>query len=282
MEPVPPEPGVYAPLPRVQLREGTDPASIVFPSLGYAAAAAESWRLFQRLQSEGALPPGARFQVSLPTPLAPVIAFVVPESQAPVEAAYEQRLATELETILGLVPHDSLAIQWDVAVEMALWEGVWKAHFVPLKEGILERLARMGGRVPARVELGYHLCYGDFGHQHFKQPGDTANLVEVARGILDRVTRPVSWIHMPVPRSRTDEAYFRPLAKLRTPPGTELYLGLVHRTDGLEGARMRIAAASRVVPAFGIATECGMGRRPPESVRPLLELHAELCGPIGG
>ena len=35
---------------------------------------------------------------------------------------------------------------------------------------------------------------------------------------------------------RDDDAYFAPLADLQLPAETELYLGLVHRQDGAEGA----------------------------------------------
>lgn len=48
-------------------------------------------------------------------------------------------------------------------------------------------------------------------------------------------------------------------------------------TDGAEGARHRIESARTFVEDFGIATECGFGRRPPEQVQPLLDLHAELA-----
>ena len=48
---------------------------------------------------------------------------------------------------------------------------------------------------------------------------------------------PISSPHLPVPRNRTDEVYFAPLRTLRLHPETELYLGLVHYTDGIEGTR---------------------------------------------
>jgi hypothetical protein len=38
-----------------------------------------------------------------------------------------------------------------------------------------------------------------------------------------------------------------------------------------------MATAAKVVPAFGIATECGFGRRPAETVTPLLQLHREAA-----
>lgn len=272
----------YAGLPQFRARPGVTPDDVTFGPLGYAAAAQESYAVFARLQAEGTIPAGVRFQVSLPTPLAPLVPFFsfAVESQAIIEPAYERQMLAELAEICAAIPHDRLAIQWDVAIEMAVWEGVWHAWFEgdDSESNIIARLARYGAAVPEGVELGYHLCYGDAGHQHFVQPKDTANLVRVANGIAAAVTRPIQWLHLPVPRDRDDAAFFAPLAGLRLHLETELYLGLVHTTDGVAGTQRRIAAAAAVVPTFGIATECGLGRRSPETVMPLLRLHADVTG----
>jgi hypothetical protein len=199
------------------------------------------------------------------------------DDQPRVEPAYEARLLTELDEICGAVPPQSLAIQWDVAIEVAIWEHFWPAHFADIKLGVVERLARLGNRIPAGVELGYHLCYGDYGHQHFKQPADATNLVEVANAVIAAVTRPIDWIHMPAPRDRDDAAYFAPLLGLNRAPDTELYLGLVHFTDGVTGGLRRVAAAAGAVTEFGIATECGLGRRPPTTIADLFRLHAAIA-----
>jgi hypothetical protein len=82
---------------------------------------------------------------------------------------------------------------------------------------------------------------------------------------------------MPVPINRHDDAYFAPLRELRLQPATGLYLGLIHFTDGVEGSRRRLAAARNVIADFGIATECGFGRRAPETLAQLLKIHAELA-----
>jgi len=78
---------------------------------------------------------------------------------------------------------------------------------------------------------------------------------------------------MPVPRDRSDDQYFAPLRDLKTPKATEIFLGLVHLTDGIDGTRKRMAVAQRYLPNFGIATECGFGRRSPAVVRELLILY---------
>lgn len=262
---------------RYRLRPDVAAGTVAFDRLGYADAARASYATFARLKEAGVIAPATRFQVCLPTPLAPVTSFLAPESRAAVEPAYEARLLAELAEICAAIPHGQLAIQWDTAIEFGILEGVMPTHLADPQREIVDRLVRLGAQVPADVELGYHLCYGDAGHQHFVQPRDTSRLVAVANAICAGVTRPVNWIHLPVPRDRDDAAYYAPLKDLRLHPETELYLGLVHYTDGLAGTQRRMAAAAEVVSEYGIATECGFGRRPAETVTPLLELHREAA-----
>ena len=64
--------------------------------------------------------------------------------------------------------------------------------------------------------------------------------MKVSNGITLGVTRVINWIHLPVPKARQDDSYFAPLANLEISPDTELYLGLIHASDGLSGARERV------------------------------------------
>jgi hypothetical protein len=103
-------------------------------------------------------------------------------------------------------------------------------------------------------------------------------MVEFANALARAITHKLAYIHMPVPAERTDDAFHRPFADLALPEVTELYLGVVHAKDGVDGARARIAAARRHVPEFGIATECGMARaRSQDTVLTLLKTHAAVC-----
>ncbi|MGI6877974.1 hypothetical protein [Microbacterium sp. gxy059] len=266
----------------LRVADGVDPREIRFPELGYARAARESYALFRRLREEGVIAPGMRFQVSLPTPLAVVGAFFPPEQRAAIEPAYREAMSREVEEILAAVPHEDLAVQWDLAVEFqiieelpggvaAWWDGAWA--------GVVERAAWGVDLVPHDVEVGLHLCYGDVAEKHFVEPRDAGNLVRFANAIADAARRVPAWVHLPVPIERDDDAFFSPLADLRLPEETELYLGLVHREDGAEGAQRRIAAAQRVVPRFGVATECGIGRAPAGTTEGILRTHAEVAAP---
>jgi hypothetical protein len=248
---------------------------VVFGDLGYAKAALESYATFRRLGEQGRISAGMRFQVSLPTPLAVVAQYIEASAQSAVEPPYRDRLLAEAREIMSAIPHGQLAVQWDVAVEFAVLEGVRRVHFQPVLEGVVERLRGLRAAIPSDVEMGFHLCYGDSGGKHFKEPADTSLLVKIANAISEDSPRPIQWIHMPVPKERDDSAYYAPLKNLKLRPETRLFLGLVHPGDGIEGTRRRMAMAARFVKDFGIATECGFGRRPPETVPDLLRIHAE-------
>jgi methionine synthase II (cobalamin-independent) len=207
-----------------------------------------------------------------------ISAFCVAEDQARIEPAYEAAMLREVRTICTTVPHDELAIQWDVCPEMVAWDGRLPrmSNLPDPKAAITERLKRISEAVPADVQLGFHLCYGDVDGKHFIEPVDAGKLVELANALASSIDRPITYIHMPVPIERTDEDYFKPLAALRLKPGTELFLGCVHAGDGVEGTRKRIEAARKYAPEFGVATECGMGRcKTPEVVVDLLQIHAD-------
>jgi SAM-dependent methyltransferase len=280
LEVVPPGPNSWRPLPRVRLADGARAESVTFGALGYADAALSSYRAFARLKRDGVVPVACRFQVCLPTPLAPISAFVVPEHQKLLEPVYEEQVLGELRIILQELPHDQLAIQWDTNFELGMLEGVFPVWFDDVKGGILERLLRISRHVPPDVQLGYHLCYGDVQHRHFKEPADAGRLVEVANALAASLGRPLNWIHLPVPRERLDEAYYAPLRDLRLRAESELYLGLLHHTDGVEGTRRRIEVAQRFVSGFGVATECGWGRRAAATIPDLLRIHVAVSAPV--
>lgn len=263
--------------PWYMLRPGINGRDIEFGPLGYAEAARASYDVFSRLKREGVIHRECRFQVSLPTPYNVIDQRILPSQRLTVEAPYEQRMIVEVDEISDAIPHPELAIQWDTAHEVQNLDGGRPHWFDNAEEGIVDRLVQLGNRVRQGIELGYHLCYGDFMHKHFVEPKDMGLMVRLANKLMGGVQRRVDWIHMPVPRSRTDEAYFAPLYHLKLTPDTRLYLGLIHFTDGIEGTRRRLEVAGRFVDDFGVATECGFGRRSPETIHDLLEIHRAIA-----
>jgi len=255
------------------LKPGRMLAAGALPPLGYEEAAHGAYAHYRRLRNAKVIPPGCRFMVALPSPYNVISWAIADPSRRAVEPAYEATLLRELDAICAAIPAADLAIQWDCAHDMQAFDGARIPWFEPAREGIIERLVRIGERVPAAVELGYHLCYGSFGGRHFVEPRDSGAMTELANGVLDELRRPLQFLHMPVPVERTDDAYFAPLEHLRLGSETTLSLGLVHATDTLEQARCRIRAARRFVPEFGVSAECGFGRLAREALPGLLDAH---------
>jgi hypothetical protein len=263
--------------PRYRIRAGVDPSDVRMDTTGLADTALKSYEIFRKLQAARKIPASMRFQVCLPTVAAFLNTHVLLKDHAAIEPPYRRALFADLGRISATVPHDELTVQWDISTEMAQWEGVRETHFDNVHEGVIDRLALHCNQVPVTVELGVHLCYGNFNLKHWREPESLANTVEVFNRLSERVRRPIAYVHMPVPIARSDDAYFAPLDGLRLKPETTLYLGLMHERDGVEGARRRIGAARKHIARFGIATECGFGERPAETVPDLLRLHAKVA-----
>ncbi len=264
----------------LRIADGVDPDDIVFGELGYAREARASHLDFVNAKERGELPQHVRFQVCLPTPLAVVSSFCAEQDCAAIERAYEKAMMAEVAAVCEAIPHRDLAIQWDVCHEMVFWDGQdyrgRPTRADVSNASILERMGRISRAVPADVELGIHLCYGDFEARHFVEPRDAARMVELANALGKAIAHPLAFVHMPVPISRTDDAFFRPLRDLDLSGATEVYLGVVHAGDGKEGTDKRIAAAAKHISGFGIACECGIARaRRPELVATILATHAQ-------
>lgn len=264
--------------PMLALAEGVTGDEISFGELGYAREARASYLDLQAAKKRGDFPDHVRLQVCLPTPFGVIYAFVVPRDVQEVEKAYERAMIAEVRAICDAIPHEHLCIQWDFCHEMIALDGQPQDWFPPQgasQKEIVNRMQRICAPVPADVELGIHICYGDFGAKHYIEPKDASRMVDVANDITKAIARPITYIHFPVPVARTDREYFAPFAGLNLKPETEVYMGLVHVSDGVEGVTKRIETAREFVPVFGIATECGIARaRTPDLVHRILDTYA--------
>ena len=266
-------------IPRLRIKPGATADPNTFET-GYAEMAMASWSLFEQLQKSGVIPAAVKFQISLPTPIAPTYNNMVPSDRPLLLPALTQHLTGEVAKIAAAIPNDRIAVQWDVCQEVLAWEGYYEEGPVDFHTETIDVLTRVGNAVPGAIELGYHLCYGSPADEHCVQPKDMAIMVEIANATGAGVARPIQFFHMPVPKGRTDDAYFAPLDNLRLHPETELYLGLIHHNDP-EGNVARLSAARRHTRVGGVATECGMARGDPARLPSLLAAHVRAVQPAG-
>jgi hypothetical protein len=272
-----------SPRTRYRLKAGHSVADVTFDNLFYADIAERSYADFARLKRAGKIPGHCRFQIDLVPAHSVIWLYLVDELHAPIDPVYNAALKGEIDKIAARLPHDEIAIQFDVASAVfARLERNDVSSYGSSKEETRANFARilteLGNHVPRDIELLFHFCYGDSNHKHVVEPTDMADMVALANLLTERIARPIDLIHMPVPRDRSDEAYFAPLNGLRLKPRTKLSLGLVHHTDGVAGTRKRLATAEKFVTDFSIATECGFGRRRLETIPELLRIHAEVAG----
>lgn len=241
--------------------------------------AIESYGAFRQAREEGAFPAHLRFQVCLPFPSSALNGFKADfAADYPIASrGFEDLVARELQRLLGQVPADDLAIQWDVCYEVLDLEGVvaWTSGDAWERfTGPVERLTRL---IPEETLVGYHLCYGTFPEWPMYEAGDLGLLVRMANYAVASSGRRVDWLHLAGPRylRSEDERFFRPLADL-APDDARVFLGIVLPIDGLSGLERRHRTASRFLADFGVAMYCGFGRQPGQDGMETMREHRRV------
>ena len=151
---------------RYTLRPGFTADDVRFDNLFYADIARQSYADFKRLKDAGRIPGGTKFQVDLVPAHSVIWLFLVDSLHATIDPLYNEAVKREVDKIAAAIPHDELAIQFDVASAVfarlerneASSYGRTKAE---MQETFGNIVVDLGNRVPADVDLLYHLCYGE-------------------------------------------------------------------------------------------------------------------------
>ena len=111
-------------IPQVKFKDGVDRAGVKFDT-PYADSAIESFALFDKLQQDGVIAAGVKFQISVATPLAPTYNYVSPRAKDDFLPVYTKYLLGEVARMLSALPAERIAVQWDVCQELLMWEGYY-------------------------------------------------------------------------------------------------------------------------------------------------------------
>jgi hypothetical protein len=266
------------------------PHDICWPDPGYATAYRNSYDIFAGLQRTGAIPGDVRFQVEYPTPVAVVTSAFVPQEWSRLTPSYAKVLHEDLARALGAIPHDRVAVQWDVCFEFWLLQG---RYGPPPEIGeIAATLASNVDLVPGDVPVGMHLCYGDAGHRHYRDPESLALQVQIVNSVIRAASRPIDWFSFTVTQDAREAAFFAPIASLEATQETELYFSLVpyhpaQQAPGTTSAQVMhidhyLAQAAAGPREWGICAECGLGRvDDEEEIKALLDQHSRILDTYG-
>jgi hypothetical protein len=247
--------------------------------IGYARDAINSYFVFKTLREQGVLPKHLRFQVSLASVNSALPPRIFPDVKDgdKVRPGFTDALAAEVDSIVKHIPNDDLAIQWDCSTEVQDAYGAVPGYSA---ESAIERniaqFRTLSPRIPERVELGYHFCFGTLGGWPRFAPADLSATVRLANATIEASGRRVDWVHIPV-LPDVKESFFAPLEDLR-PRGARVYLGVIHHMDGF---KERIALARKYLPEFGLAAYCGFGRIPPADMPAVLNEHLQAIKAAG-
>ncbi|MBB3428860.1 MULTISPECIES: hypothetical protein [Rhizobium] len=233
----------------------------------------------EALKEAVALPAGIRASLSILAPFK-TSRFAKPEDRVEPDAdsAYAAWLMDEVKRVVTDLPSSST----DLAVQI-------KLPFADLAEAtqgdtadsafadvLLDSVTSIIEALPESIPVAVHMnCRDGAG---FKiQPNDFADMTELSNRLLERCVRRIDLLHIPVPLVVSDESFFAPLRRLALRPETRLCLGLIHLSDGVEGAMRRIALARTGFPEFALAARSGFATREPAVIADFLKLHADVA-----
>ncbi|MEV5835980.1 hypothetical protein [Nocardia sp. NPDC052112] len=237
--------------------------------LGYLAEAQEALPIFRDLRATRELPE-LTLQIGMPTDL--TLAFIAMGISG-VRAhrkAFRDATVRDIAAIHELVGTDGV-LQLEATAEMVLMARTQPLHrrldaALRLGAGI----AALAESAPAGTRFGVHLCVGSMRNKSRVSMRDLRPFVELANSVVRQwpSDRPLTYLHGPfaagdIPPS-ANPAFYAPLADLSLAEGTNFYAGFVHETptvaEQVETLRMIENALGR--PVDGVASSCGLGRRP--------------------
>ena len=203
-------------------------------------------------------PPETKFQIDLVPAHSVIWLYLVDELHAPIDPIYNEAVKREIDKIAAALPHDEIAIQFDVASAVfARLERNQASSYGRTKEETQETFSNilldLGNRVPPDIDLLFHLCYGDSNHKHVVEPTDMGDMVEFANRVCRQIKRPdPAHPHAGAAQPRRRRV-FRAVAESEAAPGNRALprarslhrRGRGHQKASRDGAEVRAGLLGR-------------------------------------
>ncbi|MCP9623151.1 hypothetical protein FOH10_02620 [Nocardia otitidiscaviarum] len=237
--------------------------------LGYTAEAKEALPIFHALRAERALPE-LRLQIGMPTDFTLAFIALGPAGIRAHRQAFHDATVREIAAVHALAGED-VVFQLEATAELVLLARTQPLHRrVEAALRLGRHIAAVAAAAPAGIRIGVHVCLGSMNNKARVVPRDAAPLVALANSIARQwpSDRTLEFIHGPlaagdIPPS-TRARFYAPLGDLQLPPGTRFYAGLVHETPSMatQIATLELVEQALGRPVDGVASACGLGRRP--------------------
>ncbi|GAB0107888.1 hypothetical protein JMUB6875_68890 [Nocardia sp. JMUB6875] len=253
--------------------------------LGYLDEAREALPIFRTLRAERDLPE-LSLQIGMPTDFTVTFIAMGMCGVRKHRNAFRDATIRDITAIRELVG-DDVVIQFEATAEMVLMAKSRALHRrADAVMGFGRGIAELAAATPPGTRIGVHLCLGSMRNKARATLRDTRPLVALANSIARQWPsgRALEYIHGPLaagdipPATRPE--FYAPLAGLELPASTRFYAGFVHESpseaEQIETLRVIETALRR--PVDGVASACGLGRRPRPIADALIARADTLAG----
>ncbi|PXX69323.1 hypothetical protein DFR70_1021012 [Nocardia tenerifensis] len=238
--------------------------------LGYLREAEEAVPVFEALRAERDLT-GVTLQLGMPTDF--TMAFVTMGAVGGVlrnKKAFTDATVRDIVAIRELAG-DDVVIQLEATAELVLMAQTQPLHrLVDRLLGVARGITELAAASPPGTRFGVHLCLGSMNNKARATLRNVRPFVDLANSIVRQwpADRTLTYVHAPfaagdIPPSANPK-FYAPLRDLTLGEGTGFYAGLVHdipsEAEQLHTLQLIEQALGR--PVDGVATACGLGRRP--------------------
>ncbi|UFS93058.1 hypothetical protein [Nocardia huaxiensis] len=254
-------------------------------NLGYLREADEALPVFRRLRAEYELPE-LSLQIGMPTDF--TLAFIAMGATGlrRHRKAFRDATVREMAAVRARVGAE-VVLQLEATAELVLMAKTQPLHrktdaALQLSRGI----ADLAAAAPEGARIGVHLCLGSMHNRARATLRDLRPFVDLANSIARQWPsgRTLEYVHGPLAAGErpppTRFEFYAPLAELD--PGIRFYAGLVHEEpsepEQIRTVRMVERALGR--PVDGLASACGLGRRPRPIADAMVRRAERLCAAV--
>lgn len=254
--------------------------------LGYLGEAKEALPIFHGLRATHHLP-DVSLQIGMPTDFTLAFIAMGPSGLRAHRKAFTDATAREIVAVRELAGSD-VVIQLEATAEMVLMAKTQPLHRrVDAALGLGKGIVALAAAAPAGTRFGVHLCLGSMRNKSRAALRDARPLVDLANSVARQwpSDRALEYVHGPLaagdipPSAKTE--FYAPLADLALSAGTRFYAGFVHDTP-TEAEQVRTLQQIEQAlgrPVDGVASACGLGRRP-RSIADALAVRANSLAAV--
>ncbi|MFI5779738.1 hypothetical protein [Nocardia sp. NPDC051570] len=253
-------------------------------NLGYLDEAREALPVF-REQCRERDRTDLALQIGMPTAFTLAFIALGVSGARRYERAFADAMVRDITAVRELAG-DDVVIQLEATAEMVAMAKAQPFHRpVETALGLGKGIAAVAAASPAGTRFGVHLCLGSMNNKARATFRNARPLVALANSVARHwpAGRPLEFVHGPLAAGEipppSNANFYTPLRDLALGPDTAFYAGIVHEIPSRDEQVHLLHLAEQALGhrVGGVASACGLGRRPRPIADALVARAAELA-----